>query len=72
MTVSATAVPSRNDCLKEVIQPGDRVEFRLYGYKWPYALGTVKDIRDTYLIAHVDGENRKARVEFDDIIQVIK
>lgn len=58
--------------MEKQLKINSRIEFRLYGYKWPYALGTVKDIRDKYLIAYVDGENRKARVEFDDIIQVIK
>lgn len=72
MTTTATAVSGRNACLKDVIKPGDRVEFRCYGFKQRYASGKVLRTDDKSVIVHVDMAMRNARVEFDDITMVIR
>lgn len=74
MTVSAaaTAVPGRNDRLKDVIKPGDRVEFRQYGYKQDYACGRVSKVDTKGVVVVVDRSNRKARVAWDDLTMVMR
>ena len=72
MTTTATAVPGRNDCLKDAIKPGDRVEFRQYGYKQDYAKGTVQKVDTKGVVVRVDRAMRKARVAFDDLTMVMR
>ena len=72
MTTTATAVSGRNDCLKDAIQPGDRVEFRQYGYKQDYACGRVLKVDTKGVVVKVDRAMRNARVAWDDLTMVMR
>ena len=71
MTVSA-AVPGRNDCLKDSIKPGDRVEFRQYGYRENHATGKVLKVDAKGVTVVVDRAMRRARVAWDDLTMVMR
>lgn len=57
---------------KDVIQPGDRVEFRQYGYKLDHACGRVSKVDAKGVVVVVDRSNRKARVAWDDLTMVMR
>lgn len=57
---------------KDVIQPGDRVEFRQYGYKQDYACGRVFKVDAKSVTVVVDRSQRKARVAWDDLTMVMR
>lgn len=65
---------SRNAVLidKDVIKPGDRVEFRQYGYKQDYACGRVSKVDEKGVVVIVDRSQRKARVAWDDLTLIIR
>ena len=71
MTTTAIAISGRNDCLKGVIQPGDRVEFRQFGYNKEYATGKVLKVDSKGLLVRVDRAMRSARVALCDIVKVL-
>lgn len=52
---------------KHQLQPGDRVEFRQYGYKQDYATGRIQKVDAKGVVVVVERAMRKARVDFDDI-----
>ena len=54
------------------VKVGDRVEFRCYGFKQRYASGKVLRTDDKSVIVRVDMAMQNARVEFDDIVKVIR
>lgn len=66
-----TVSVGRNDALKTEVKPGDRVEFRQYGYKQDYCTGHVQKVDPKGVVVCVDHANRKARVAWNDITMVI-
>jgi hypothetical protein len=71
MTTTATAVSGRNDCLKNQIKTGNRVEFRQYGYRCDHTSGKVIKVDAKGVVVRVDRAMRSARVEFSDIVKVL-
>ena len=57
---------------KDVIKPGDRVEFRQYGYDKDYATGKVMKVDSKGVLVRVDHAMRAARVALCDITMVIR
>lgn len=55
---------------KDVIKPGDSVEFRQYGYKQDYACGRVLKVDTKTITVVVDRSQRRAKVHYSDIIKV--
>lgn len=56
---------------KHVYKPGERVEFRQYGYKQDYATGRIQKVDAKGVVVVVERAMRKARVDFDDIKAVL-
>lgn len=54
------------------LKPGDRVEFRQYGFKQDYACGRVSKVDAKGVVVVVDRSNRKARVAWDDLTMVMR
>ena len=56
---------------KDVIKPGDRVEFRQFGYDKEFATGKVMKVDTKGLLVRVDHAMRAARVAWIDLTMVM-
>lgn len=65
-------ISGRNSGLKGMVEVGNRVEFRCYGYNQQYATGKVIRMDEKGVVVRVDRAMCNARVEWDDLTMVIR